>query len=62
MMWQLGICSSYYPNGVSFCPFVVGQWGIGKHKFDSNVFQYAIEKTCKNNLLCKLKLWQLVQI
>jgi hypothetical protein len=29
-MWRIGTCSSRYPNGISFCPFVVGWQGIGK--------------------------------
>ncbi len=28
-MWQFGIWSSYYPNGVSLCPHVARQQGIG---------------------------------
>jgi hypothetical protein len=27
-----------YPNGVSLCPLVVEQWGIGKCGFNSCVF------------------------
>ncbi len=37
-MWQLGTCYSCYPNDVSFCPFMARRQGIGKCKFDSNVF------------------------
>jgi hypothetical protein len=40
-MWQFGTCSSYYPNGVLFCPFMVGWQGIKKRKFN-----LSVRKTC----------------
>jgi hypothetical protein len=47
IMWQLGTCSSYYPNGVLLCPFVVGWHGIRKRRFNSRAFWHATWKTCK---------------
>jgi hypothetical protein len=61
-MWQFGIFSSYYPNGVSFCPFVVRWQGIGKRGFDSNTFYLVIRKTCKRSFYCGPKFCQLIRI
>ncbi len=60
-MWQFGTCSSYYPNGVSICLFIMKQHKINKHRFDSNIFEQATWKTRKKNFFCEPKFCQPVQ-
>jgi len=38
MMWQLVICSFYYPNGVLFCPFEGGHWAYGNEDLTQTLF------------------------
>jgi len=50
-MWQFGARSSYYPCGVSLYPFMVGQQGIRKRKFNSSVFNMWLGKFVKRIFL-----------